>query len=167
MKSARVIITFDCPRKCENCCNKSKSIIDSAIHIKHAYELSEFDEIMITGGEPMLYPKLVSKFISETSPGQKLLLYAAMYAPDLTWMVDLFDGIQYSIHSPASKDDIDGFMSFQDAIIGKHGSYRLHVDANINTSIPIIPGLWKRISATNMIVDSPLPENETLFILDK
>ena len=52
MKKARLIITFDCPRKCSYCCNTYKKIMEHARFTDGLEELTNYDEIMITGGEP-------------------------------------------------------------------------------------------------------------------
>ena len=47
---ARVLVTKKCNRKCKGCCNETLGIID-----KISFEdLFKYDEICITGGEPML-----------------------------------------------------------------------------------------------------------------
>ena len=49
-KTARVIITYDCPRDCQSCCNKH---IGDVPQVKFE-DLLSYEEIVITGGEPML-----------------------------------------------------------------------------------------------------------------
>lgn len=60
-KTARVIVTFGCNRKCPGCCN---SQLPEYRTIHSDEELMKYQEIVITGGEPMLIPGKVLEFIN-------------------------------------------------------------------------------------------------------
>ena len=56
---ARVIVTKKCNRKCKGCCNERLGLID-----KVSFEdLFKYEEICITGGEPMLMSERVVEMI--------------------------------------------------------------------------------------------------------
>jgi len=48
MKKLRLLVTKDCPRNCESCCNKDWDLNNLPI-VDHF----NYDEILITGGEPL------------------------------------------------------------------------------------------------------------------
>lgn len=60
-KTARVIVTFRCNRKCPGCCNLNLPEYQK-VHTDE--ELMEYQEIVITGGEPMLIPGKTLEFIN-------------------------------------------------------------------------------------------------------
>lgn len=56
---ARVIVTMKCNRKCKGCCNEHLGEINRV-----AFEdLFKYDEISITGGEPMLMSERVVEMV--------------------------------------------------------------------------------------------------------
>ena len=57
-KKLRLLITPDCNRNCPQCCNKNFDL-DALPQIAQADEFKKYDEIALTGGEPLLvYDKL-------------------------------------------------------------------------------------------------------------
>ena len=59
-KTARVIVTLACNRKCPGCCNET---IGKVASIGDISVLSDYEEVVITGGEPMLNPDSLLRFI--------------------------------------------------------------------------------------------------------
>ena len=55
-RKLRLLVTSDCPNACPLCCNKQFDIKDVPVVDNWNYE-----EIMITGGEPLLYPNRLEK----------------------------------------------------------------------------------------------------------
>ncbi len=171
MSKARIIWTFDCKRKCPNCCNNYKNILNNATELNSLSELKDYEQIMITGGEPMLYPdKLISfiKTIKNINPTAKLFLYTAWYNEKIVEIIKLLDGIQYSLHSQSTIKDIEDFYVFQRNISHHNSekSFRLFIDSDITSTITIIPNLWKRIEIKPWIKEGecPLPQGEILLI---
>ena len=56
-KTARVIITSKCDRKCPGCCNSKLDYTSLAKVIGGITALKDYEEVVITGGEPMINPK--------------------------------------------------------------------------------------------------------------
>lgn len=52
-KTARVIVTLKCNRNCPGCCNMN---LPEYREVHTDEELLDYEEIVITGGEPMLIP---------------------------------------------------------------------------------------------------------------
>ena len=55
-KTARVIITSKCDRKCPGCCNSKLDYTSLAKVIGGITALKDYEEVVITGGEPMINP---------------------------------------------------------------------------------------------------------------
>lgn len=53
-KTARVIITSKCDRKCPGCCNSKLDYTSLAKVIGGITALKDYEEVVITGGEPMI-----------------------------------------------------------------------------------------------------------------
>lgn len=60
-KTARVIVTLKCNRNCPGCCNTN---LPEYREVHTDEELLDYEEIVITGGEPMLIPGKVLEFIN-------------------------------------------------------------------------------------------------------
>lgn len=54
----RLLVTEKCPNKCPLCCNKQFNMNDIPVVDRWNY-----DEVMITGGEPLAFPRKVRKLI--------------------------------------------------------------------------------------------------------
>jgi hypothetical protein len=170
MKIARVIITWDCLRSCALCVNKNLPVEPKPCKIK---DLQGYDQILLTGGEPMLYPKetldIIMKLRKQTPEEvQNIYLYTAMFTSELRWLVWELNGIHYTVHPPVKPEDLVGFRAFQQ-LIGepefKDKTFRLHIESQIDSPIEIIPSLWARLEVKPMLRNCPLPEGEELFEL--
>lgn len=173
MKKSRIIISFDCPRSCPNCCNTYSNIIDGGIRTANLADcVIGFDQVMITGGEPMLFPKRVKQLIQDIrtlNPAASIFLYTALATPALGDIIDIIDGIHFTLHAEVTVQDILDFWRFQGLLENKTGSYRLYIDSEVRRMIPIVPNLWTRLEVKAWIKEGEcaLPENETLFILEE
>ena len=140
-KTARVIVTYRCDRKCENCCNE---------HIRNAPEvqfedLLEYDEIVITGGEPMLIAMrvfgLVHRLLDRKFRG-RIWLYTATFNAN-SWehkmLIRYVDGITYTFHADYTNRDISRLKDLTEFLNsgGLSGSYRLMVDSRVMRDISL------------------------------
>ena len=62
--NARLLVTYDCPRSCPMCCNKDMSGPKPAI-LYDMDRLRGLRMVLITGGEPLLYPERLLRLIHE------------------------------------------------------------------------------------------------------
>ena len=175
---ARLIVTHLCPRSCSYCCNKSKKTMDSAIEIKNLADLKDFKEIMITGGEPLLYQKIdvLMEELAKNNPEVKLYLYTAFYKDVLNTCMknDNLVGIQYTVHEKATAADIGRFKAMQGTILlsevfSKRAlrSKRLVVHDSVSIALPILPSAWNKIRVKSEWKPSDIdcrPKEEELFI---
>jgi hypothetical protein len=156
-RTARLIITLRCNRKCPYCCN-TEEMLSSATRIKDVSCLAEYDEICLSGGEPTL---------CMTS---RIFLYTAKYHRDLfsVDVITLLDGIHYTLHANSNNVDIHcDFSNFQYGMRDyPEKSFRLHVMPTLDNYVPINPSRWNKIETKPWIEDCPLPEHEDLFILE-
>lgn len=171
MKTARLIITLDCNRKCHYCCN-TPEMLASATHIKDLSVLKDYDEICITGGEPLLYPDRVieiSKVLKTYK--NKIYLYTAA-SNNIRRVINTgcIDGIHFTLHETGSVVDFYDIQSVAESCDCYHNdiSFRAFILKNVPYSnIFIAPNVWARLEIKSWVDDCPLPENETLFILDE
>jgi organic radical activating enzyme len=176
-KTARVIITFACNRKCSYCCNNYTSIINNATHIQDLNALKDYPEICITGGEPMLNPQRTKDIISklrDQNPQAVIYLYTARYHEQLSEICTLVDGIHFTLHEKSTVEDINDFIKFQNILIQRRNtdrnkSYRLYIHHNMSNFVVLFPKVWSRVEVKEWLSEGEceLPVNETLFILEK
>jgi organic radical activating enzyme len=144
-----------------------------------------FDEILITGGEPMLDPARTADITNRLkwqNPGAKTYLYTAKYSAHL-WALALmchFDGMQFSLHADATSEDLKDFHDLQNALYYRrrsieNKSFRLYVDSRLFGNVTVNPALWSRVEMKPWLTEDQLlqlnasnnglPSGETLFIL--
>jgi hypothetical protein len=138
------------------------------------FRLTDYDIILITGGEPTVIPEKTLSLILEIRRAigdvKSLYLYTALFSKNWTHkLIDATDGITYTLHDDCSDAEVDNFIQFQEMIGGvRVKSHRLNLGPNIAKAIPIRPSVWKRIKVKNWFSpeEQHIPENETLFMLN-
>lgn len=170
-KTARIILTFDCNRRCVGCCNDSMDLMSQAKVISKVSDLAGYDEVIVTGGEPFLHPDSLVDFLKEVRalrPRPRIYLYTAMYHRGaLPYVLPLVNGIHYTLHAEATHKDVDAFHAFQNYAEYFTGhSFRLYVDNRCCIPVFVKPSVWQRVEMKGWIDNGncPLPPNETLFI---
>lgn len=101
MEKLRLLVTTKCPNKCPMCCNNSWDFSKLPV-VEHF----NYKEIMITGGEPLLFPEKLANLAESIKTVQKLaygnkgklFLYTAL-ADMLPNYIRYFDGVVYTPHS--------------------------------------------------------------------
>ena len=153
----RLLFTNDCNRRCAGCCNRNWTG-EPAVEMSIA-ELREYDEIYITGGEPMLYPKELKKLITELrTKDNKIFLYTALPYPKKTFMalVKILDGASVTLHSYADRRK---FMNeLYHMIPFPKKSMRLNAFAG--QKMPFRNGSKWKYRQMTWIIDAPLPDGE-------
>jgi pyruvate-formate lyase-activating enzyme len=178
---ARVLITEDCNRGCSGCCNTYSRIMSSAQYIDNLGDLpQELGEIMITGGEPILYPEKTQRITEELRgryPSSKLYLYSALYHDNLENIIPILDGFHYTIHEGAKERDLVLLDKLQ-GLLQRHQevwsdkSFRLYVDDKVNLAVRIVPSVWNQVRISKWLIEQELldkqpgglPVGEHLFI---
>ena len=169
MKKLRLIIFEDCNRACPGCCNNDWDI--KSLPICEFKDLVNYDEVMITGGEPMLNLDLVKKVTFKTRPDTKVILYTAKVdePDDLIEFMDHLSGITLTLHD---QDDVEPFLEFSKKLFSSYVnvsqiSLRLNVFSGIEFPIYsyAILNRWAIKSNMEWIKDCPLPNEEVLMRL--
>lgn len=173
-KKARLITTLNCHRQCALCCNGQKGVKDAMIDAMLDDVLKEnYEEYIITGGEPLLNWERTSTIIGkileysfndEFARIPKIYLYTTICIPEMVDVIKEVDGIQYSLHHPYSAEDETMFKKFQNLISWfPDKKFRLFIDPDIETTIPIIPYAWLRVHSDPLMEECPVPDGELLF----
>lgn len=133
MKKLRLLFTEDCNNNCEKCSNKQYNLKE--LPVCESYK--EYDEILITGGEPFLHPEKLSKLVSEIrrENNKKIYIYTSLADIEIIRFL-LFvniDGITLTLHN---KEDIKKFINLSKKIrnvriLLKNKSLRLNVFQNL------------------------------------
>ncbi len=134
--TARVIVTYKCNRSCPGCCNTHEN---SVRKIEDINELLKYDEIVITGGEPMLIKEKLFHFLLQLRNMEyngKIYMYTAFWNHGIYSheILDTLDGITFTIHAEATKQDIVSFKQLSNIIGFKpHLNSRLFIDSRLFT----------------------------------
>ncbi len=148
--SARIIMTFKCDKACPGCANTYGSVMGKAQPLYSVRQLKNYKNLVISGGEPMLYPERTLKLVQVLKkwvPQAKLFLYTAYYrnAGDIEKILPYIDGVNYTVHKEANEKDIKEFYEFQQAIKKfPNKNFRLYVDAAIGDKVKIDQDAWDR-----------------------
>ena len=149
--TARILITEKCNRRCVYCCNNFDKFREIAYTISDMNDITEdYKEYVITGGEPLLDPRETIEMINmlrETHPQSKVYVYTTIMSPTTLHIMNLCDGVTFTLHDNVTPGEIRAFGVLQLAMMGEYvgKSLRLHLGPNIDTHVPIIPSVWTRI----------------------
>lgn len=104
----RLLVTKECIRKCQGCCNKQYDL--DALDVVESFE--GYDLIMLTGGEPLLFPYRLLNLIDgiKSVTDTPVILYTAYFPKDkimFSEILRMIDGMTFTIH------DRIGLQSFQ------------------------------------------------------
>ncbi len=166
----RLLLFEECNRKCKGCCNKDWDL--KALSKINSFR--GFDEILLTGGEPMLYPQLVIdtiKRIRKENSTTKIYMYTA-HSRNLIKNLNILynlDGIVITLHN---QQDVEPFIFFVNIlqILGlfykkpSRKSLRVNIFKGININISKLT-MWKVKNNMTWIKKCPLPENEVFMKL--
>lgn len=160
----RLVLWAHCNRACQGCCNESYDLTK----IDMWEGDGEWDEISVTGGEPLLFPKNTEKvleWIGLLHPRSKVWLYTSpnteRQVTDLLKMQWLVDGITWTVHD---RDDLELFakycLSFSLTRSMRVNVFKAVGEINESKLSP----RWKVKQGIEWIKDYPLPEGEILRV---
>ena len=163
----RLILFTECNRGCPGCCNKQWDI--EALPVCSSFK--DYSLIMLTGGEPMLHPDIVTgtiRKIRKQNPEAKIVLYTAYLknTQALLAVLPLLDGITVTLHD---KNDIIPFRVI-DHILSKK-EYRNDLSLRLNHFAEAedidfkMHCDWKVKKHMEWIENCPLPDGEVLMRL--
>lgn len=168
-KKLRLFLWADCHRDCEGCCNKQFDLPN--LPVCENYE--GYDLIMLTGGEPMLYPDRLKQVIAEIREQTEapIVLYTAKTddAKALVEIMELVDGITVTLHQQSDVLPLIALDERHSRYISAYcnqkptpRSYRINVFKGVDFDPGDVAGKWNVKDEIEWIPDCPLPEGETL-----
>ena len=178
MKTLRLIVTYKCPRNCEGYCNKQDAFQSDNIPV-FSGNYRPYDEIIITGGEPLIHPGLCAgialeakcQAMFEKKPIPRLILYTAQASQrdNIESLLNYYDGITVTLHT---QEDVDDFrrLNFwlqrrKRWIKDNNKTLRLNVFKGVDVYMQDA-SLWKIKDNIEWIPDCPLPANESIAKLE-
>lgn len=165
MRKLRLLVWEKCNRRCIGCCNKDWDL--SSLEVCNGYgEYGKGDEILLTGGEPLLDPDGLMKIIQEIRKQSAARIYVYTAKVDniekAKAVLEAVDGICVTLHEEC---DVVPFLAFDKAISGKGKSLRLNVfkEAKWDCS-SFASGVngWMVKGDIEWIKNAPLPTGEEL-----
>ena len=161
MKKLRLLITEKCNRNCEGCCNKDYDLENLPKIDNH---FLYWDEILLTGGEPMLIPQIIRNLASKIRSVNQCPIYVyTAKVDDLQAILStLFfvDGLTVTLHE---QKDVKPFLRFNKVIPNwVRKQLRLNIFKGIKIST-INLGKWKIKKNIVWLKNCPLPEDETFM----
>jgi organic radical activating enzyme len=135
-KTARLIVTYNCNRSCPGCCNTHGNTVRK---IENIEELLGYEEIILTGGEPMLLGFKLLDFIYRIHDLKfkgNIYLYTAYWNDanmNYRELLQLVDGITFTIHAEANDKDIISLkrLSEYSRLRESNFSSRLIIDSRV------------------------------------
>jgi hypothetical protein len=163
-RKLRLLTCVECNLSCPGCCNDDWDIDNLPV----CTDFSKYDLIMLTGGEPMLFPAELMKLIQRIRENSdaKIILYTAKLhdVQSLHFIMKGLDGITVTLHEP---EDVPWFYFFAGFIHGEIESMSLRVNVFHNVSLNKIPPGWKVKRDIHWIKDCPLPEGEEFMKIER
>ena len=164
-KTLRLLLFEDCNRNCEGCCNKQWDLSKLPV----VKDFTPYHTIILTGGEPMLYPHRVTSLIDIIrfeNPKVKIILYTAMTTKLYTLRNILreINGLTVTLHD---QQDVIPFLYFAN-ILSKSDlskSLRMNVFEGVNLYDYKISFAWQLKNHIKWLEDCPLPDNEVFMRL--
>jgi hypothetical protein len=162
MKSLRLILWDDCLRQCKDCANRAPEAVNAEVLDRST--IDQYDEIILTGGEPLLYPQRLVRAMTyirtQMKPSAKMYVYTAMPHPVEAFikMLKLADGVTLTLHSQRDVRDAGIATAYIIDNLLAHKSLRLH---SFGATVPEWKNVWEYKDKV-WLEECPLPENETL-----
>lgn len=113
MKKLRLLFTRVCPRTCPGCCNKDWNLSNLPSFVENEESLKDFKEVLITGGEPLLFPSVLyaqCMNIRRLAPHIKIFIYTAFTR---SWdsrrlkLLEIVDGFTITIHDQEAANEFN------------------------------------------------------------
>lgn len=156
----RLLLFEECNRSCEGCCNKdwdlgNLPVVDSFVG---------YDEIMLTGGEPMLRPDIIKSTIGkirQENSNAIIYLYTAKVdnVDDVLGVLKDLDGICITLHNQKDVDILNALISkCHHKFVGK--DMKLNVFSGIDYSSVEIEHFNIVKDDITWIKNCPLPTGE-------
>jgi hypothetical protein len=156
----RLLVTKDCPKSCEGCCNKQWDL--DALPIET--DFSGYDEIYLTGGDPLFRfweTERAIKAIRKQAPYVPIYLYTSYLRDHLAIysVVPSLAGMTITLHNEQDAHDMVECLHYFSGW-EQIRSYRLHIFKDVYFPREILPAAWQVREGIEWIENCPLPEGE-------
>ena len=168
-KKLRLLLTTKCPNKCPMCCNNSWDFSKLPVVERWNYE-----QIMFTGGEPLLYPSNVDRLansikdIVSVQYGYTPKIYVYTAVCDSMYLYIGLKSVDGVVLTPHNERDVNRFLAFNESLLNNpyykdytEKSLRLNLFKDIKKMIPegTDLSLWQ-VKDMEWVKDCPVPEGE-------
>jgi pyruvate formate-lyase activating enzyme-like uncharacterized protein len=166
-KKLRLLVTGECPRKCKLCCNNRFDLNKIPV----ITDIFSYDEISITGGEPLLFEEVlevliyrIRNFSLYTGKRQTIYLYTSIlpYRKKFHYILSMIDGICYTPHDIKSAKEFIEHEEIVRKVSHKQLSLRINifpeVEDILKEYIKDLPE-WK-VKHLQWIKNCPVPKDE-------
>jgi MoaA/NifB/PqqE/SkfB family radical SAM enzyme len=160
MKTLRLLLFDKCNNRCAGCCNNDWDLKN----LEQEKDFSQYDEIVLTGGEPMLRPIFVINTIKKIRQQTSVPIYMYTAKVDKPYevlsMLHVLDGLTVTLHDAGYVEY--RFKKFNDLLlkIRPVKSFRLNVFKGVDlTGVDL--SMWRIKDNIVWIPNCPLPANET------
>jgi len=160
MKKLRLLLFEECNRNCFFCCNNDWNLN----RLNKPKNYKDYEEILLTGGEPFLHPEIIAKTVEEIRSQNnkaKIYIYTAYVKNviDVLAILNIVDGITLTLHE---REDVGSFIILNNIIRRykiTNKSFRLNVFKGISLQ-GIDTTMWIIKDNIVWIKNCPLPINE-------
>lgn len=169
-RKLRLLVTTDCPNHCPMCCNNQFNF-DNLERVKDF----DYDEIIITGGEPLLFYDAVINLIDAIKISNSILypeekvpkFYIYTSITKVTPVLAVLPYVDGIVVTPHNKSDVASFEYLNKVVKifneyhSNEISFRLNLFKNIKDMLPkdIDLSLW-HVKDMEWIKDCPVPKGE-------
>lgn len=164
-RKLRLVLFKDCNRACRGCCNKD--IDFNSVPVVSTYK--NFDEIFLTGGEPLLRPDIIKDTIAKIKKEStaNIFLYTAMTSDvsEFKEILKIVNGITLTLHTQKDIKPFENLLNnlSEDEVYNK--SMRLNIFKNVKHNNVNIPQYWDVKNGIVWIKNCPLPDGEVIMKL--
>lgn len=168
MNKLRLAVTWECHRRCDGCCNNDWDL--AAIPTVTNYE--DFDEVLLTGGEPFLLGQHLFDVIYEirAKSNARVFIYTALprvFGMDyLLNIIHCSDGLTVTLHD---NSDVPWFLRINDFLMREFGrhlrkSMRLNIFEGVHIPTRNDLQIWDIKDKMRWQKDCPLPSGEVFGV---
>ncbi len=177
-KKLRLLVTKECLKNCEGCCNKDWDL--DSLPVVGGF--SNYDEIIITGGEPLsekqyYNTKILIDYLSAWFPNTKIILYTNKSDGVIRLLEEnkikeiKINGITLTLHDQSDVEDFDDLNNLLLELFNEISifsplfitTFRLNIFKGVKLPKNTDLSYWEIKDNIEWMKDCPLPEGEVFM----